>query len=961
MSSESSFVFEISPEPRYVDVDVSEGNFVDVVFLVKNRSHRPLRVEAIPHAVSAPDDATGTPLPLEMWEGWLQVLDDEGNPLLGDITFGDTGVKHIRVRVSLPERVIDGAYQFRLTILGVDNPDEEYSESDLVTVNVKGPQINVRRFVVIALILLAVVILLAVGAAFLLRPRPRLTVQFIGTPPNVALGEVATFKVRVKNERQSDAQNVLLEYTMPDGVIGATAHVPNAAFRYCDEDDRTIFCDLGTLGAGREMQVVIEAVAGPFPEVPTAITHTNSVKVTSRLDDRVATVMADTPLQATQVLTPTAFSVAIDPSVGTAVLEEAVTYRLLAWHNITDTETLSLTFHLPPKMHYVTPIPRDCDQLEDYFTLVCTREGLRYDSRRPEVATFVVNAIPSDTKSSARSGDFDVKIMDAQFVTAGVPPTAAAEAPPPGEQTPAPATAVSVKTRVVNSALQFNGISDYAELGYNRAPENLTVEMWVHPFSTNDGQSFIGAHRAVDDDVENIFLIGYWEGGLHVNVNGDSHELLDTKRSDRFHLAVTVRKLDAESSEVRVYVDGQPVDDWSDDDPAVEDDCAGCKIFDGALDGGETLNWVLGQDWDPGSQGPVESDFFHGALSDVRIWEDVRGRDAIVAGMNVRPQVGAEGLVANWRLEPIDLQSQVLPDRVSATNNGERRGASWGEPVARFGTALELDGLTDGLVSQPVEGGPWQLPVFDGGVPVSATLSAWVFVDSIPSEEQLITGLFSNKIIALAIDNDGHMVAVAPDGDGGSWVSRKDEQPIQAGRWVHYTAVLAPTTPGDDQQPVQNIRLYRDGQLVKNLRAASNPLQQLDVFLEFCSAGIYLGGPAGDCRGAYRFNFSGRLDEVRLWSRALEEDEINSWRNLPGIMFNEVGYWSFDDSPGHSSTRPCEAPPDRPDEQFTCGFHFVPLPEGDFEGEEIWLPVTVAGPAWINADSRIEQQFIDRR
>lgn len=959
MSSESSsFLFDISPEPRFVDVDVSEGNFVDVIFLVQNRSHRPIRVEAIPYAVSAPENASGSALAPELWQGWLQVIDENDKPLIGDIHFEDTSVKHIRVRVTLPERVIDGAYQLRLVIVGVEDPDEEFAASDLVTLNVTGPKLNVRRFVVIALIVLAVIILLAVGAAFLLRPRPRLTVQ-LTAPANVTMGEVAEYSVSVKNERQSDAQNVTLEYSMPDGVIGATAFVPNALYRYCEETERTIVCDLGTIPANATQTVTIDAIAGPFPQATTGISNTRTTTVTSRLDDQVSITPADVPIEVTRILTPTELSVAIDPSVGTAVIEEAVTYRLLAWNNITDTETLSLTFHLPPKMHYVNPLPRNCDQLDDYFTLICTHDGLRYDSARPEFATFLVNAVPSDTSTG-----FAAKITDVGFESAR---TQAQPEDPDAPDQPAATggtiaqPAVSVSTRAVNSALQFNGISDYAELGYNRAPTELTVEAWVHPFSTSDGQSFIGAHREPEGeaDVENIFLVGYWEDGLHINVGGDSHELLDSKRVGRFHLAVTVRQLDSETSEVRVYINGELADQWS-EDGEFDDSCDGCKIFNGALDGDKTLNWVLGQDWDPGSQGRTKSDYFHGALSDVRIWETVRGRDAIAADMNVRPQVGSEGLVANWRLEPLDPQSNVLADRVSTANNGERHGADWGEPVARFGSALLFDGLTDGLYGPPQVEESWQLPQFDTTRPISATVSAWVLVDAIPSEEQLITAVYSNKLIGMGIDSDGQVVVVTQEPGNDAWVSLKDEQPIQAGRWVHYAAVFSP----DRSDPTaQEIALYRNGREIKNLRMADNPLQSLETLLNQCAPGTYLGGPAGPCETAFRFHFAGRLDEVRFWDRVLGEDEINSWRNLPDIMYNEVAYWSFDDSPGRGGTRPLDclelAPPDS---QTTCGFHFVATPDDpDFDGFELWLPLPVAGPAWIDADSRIEQQFLDRQ
>ncbi|MCA9948327.1 MAG: hypothetical protein KDE48_01650, partial [Anaerolineales bacterium] len=687
ISNDERFRFDISPEPRYANVNVSEGNFVDVVFTVQNRSHRAVRVEAIVNALTGPNDSRGEPLPTEIWSDWFTVLGAQ------ELYFDNTSVKHITVRITLPNRLLYGMYKFQLLIVGVDDPDEELAESDTVAVKVSGSGINVGRFVVIALLILAVIILLAVGAALIFQPRPRLDVN-LAAPLNATPGKVANYTVTIKNARQSDATNVALHYKLPEGVIGATAFVPNAAFRYCEEDVRDIHCNLGTLKADETKIVQIDFIPGPFPTYPATITNTETVTVTSSLDDQSASTPAAVKIQTTEILTPTELSVAIDPSVATAVLDEPVTYNVMAWNNITDTDVLTLTYHLPAKMHYEDPIPKRCELLDDYFTMICVSDKLNYNSANPDIASFVIKAIPADTATA-----FTSKVTDVEYVTSeGVKPDFDGE-----DSTNLETLGAKVDTRTVNSALQFNGIDDWAELGYQKAPENFTVEMWVHPVSTNDGQSFIGAHKLdeFEEDVQNVFLAGYWEDGLHINLNGESHTLADMKMTDRFHLAVVVKKRDNDSSEVTVYVDGRLVNDWVDGN---EDDslCDGCIIFEETLDGSQTLPWVLGQDWDQGSQGPIPSDFFHGSLNDVRIWETALGQDEIQRYMQLRPPVDSPGLVANWRLEPVTPDSPVLVDRINTANNGTRKGhVGWGEPVTRFGSALVFDGLSDLLFYTP--------------------------------------------------------------------------------------------------------------------------------------------------------------------------------------------------------------------------------------------------------------------
>ena len=77
-------------------------------------------------------------------------------------------------------------------------------------------------------------------------------------------------------------------------------------------------------------------------------------------------------------------------------------------------------------------------------------------------------------------------------------------------------------------------------------------------------------------------------------------------------------------------------------------------------------------------------------------------------------------------------------------------------------------------------------------------------------------------------------------------------------------------------------------------------------------------------------------------------------------MFNEVAYWPFDDSPNRSGTKACVSAPGAADSQFTCALHYdATALEG--QGAIVSSPTTVEGPTWIEADSRLEQQFLERQ
>ncbi|MCB0127931.1 MAG: hypothetical protein KDE58_36955, partial [Caldilineaceae bacterium] len=108
------------------------------------------------------------------------------------------------------------------------------------------------------------------------------------------------------------------------------------------------------------------------------------------------------------------------------------------------------------------------------------------------------------------------------------------------------AVRADVTTTNLNTALRFDGVDDWVELAYAPGlPDEFTVELWVHPFSSDNGQSFVGAHTV---DGQNLFLVGYWperesgDDGLVVNVLDDDQIMLADKPTHPYHLAVAVKR-----------------------------------------------------------------------------------------------------------------------------------------------------------------------------------------------------------------------------------------------------------------------------------------------------------------------------------------------------------------------------------------------------------------------------------
>ena len=192
----------------------------------------------------------------------------------------------------------------------------------------------------------------------------------------------------------------------------------------------------------------------------------------------------------------------------------------------------------------------------------------------------------------------------------------------------------------------------------------------------------------------------------------------------------------------------------------------------------------------------------------------------------------------------------------------------------------------------------------------------------------------ANLWAGLLVDEDGHVVLVVRLPGSSEWTWQKDEKPLQPGQWVHYAAVVRYDALTG---AILEATLYRDGNDVKG--DTTRPPDLTDLTALRCTDGFYIGGL---CASAGSYYFAGRIDEIRLWNRALSEKEIDVWRKLPGIVFNEVAYWAFDDGPGHDSGKTCLL-------GQTCdlsgagGFHLA-----------------VQGPGWVEADAGLVSGAVER-
>lgn len=753
MSTEQPFQFSFLPEPRRLRMEA--GTSQTIAFTVENRSDRPVLATAFLQTGRDPLNGSGP----ARWAHWLQIVDNGTER--PEMLLSPREVRNFTVAINLPRQLHAGDYEFQFGLLGVTDPDREVDLSEPVTFTVAPlpDQINIGKFALGALLVIALLTLAIFGATYFLSQTGDTSVLMIA-PDRLNLDEVGVYSLTVSNNDPEPFENVIVQYTPAAGVAGGVLLLPDEKYRHCDEAGPDFFCTLGRLPANEQVEVAIQALPRPGA---TVITNTDTVLVHyfRNGQEQTAAAKVDGGRDTTPVIATSApLHLAVDPGVATATVGEPFNYDITAWHEGDTARPLWLDYRLPEGLRYTRtswpdaaePGPGQClPAAGDYFRLRCYL-GIVAPG---ELATARIRVVPTQVTLGATPGRFVLLAGETgatapaarEFTPDACPLQATIAAAGSGDD----AVCLELPLSIVNSALRFDGESDWAELGYRQVPQDFTVELWVNPATTQNGQGLIGAHLA---DGENVFLVGYYNDGLDIRVDA-VHETLSLPGSERYHLAIVVDAISATESHVTVYINGDVFTDWL--TPEDEEQCGSCKVYGDSIDPGTTtLPWVLGMDWDQGTPERRMSDFFEGTLSDVRLWQGERSQKEIRDNMQRRallPETVTDGgeaqgnatLIGYWPLTPVPRaagdanamdDNPLLVDLQAPLYDGQRYGPTWIDTGPYYGTALAFDGIDDSL------GAPFALPAVGSSdtYTVAYTLSAWLAVDSVPTEDAWVAG-----------------------------------------------------------------------------------------------------------------------------------------------------------------------------------------------------------------------------
>ncbi len=401
----------------------------------------------------------------------------------------------------------------------------------------------------------------------------------------------------------------------------------------------------------------------------------------------------------------------------------------------------------------------------------------------------------------------------------------------------------------VGTALDFDGSDDYVSIAENddlkMGSGDFTLSVWVKSSAADDTRTVIWygslkryliriTNGAESDDVSNKALFEIDDNTTAKKIEGDV-----TVADGTWHHIAAVR----DGNTMRLYVDG------------LTDGTADITGY-GSLD-------QAGQPFRIGVNTATSN--MDGQIDEVRIYNTALTATQIQNLYNSSkkttlhaPQNNklTDGLVGYWTFNGKDLTTTTADD-VSGNGN---HGTLTNGPVpaqGKVGQALEFDGVNDYMLIN-------QANVLSGATDFTVNLWAqvtdWgenlIFIDLLshpsPFAHQLMFGTYDNT--------NGRLKVFLPNDALYSFTTVMTNTD-----WAMYTLRRSGST----------LYLYENGALVESISGNLTAIGNTPV-----TSGIYYGQVVGVSFDGSSYNFDGKMDEFRLYDRALTTTEIERLYNL---------------------------------------------------------------------------------
>lgn len=394
-------------------------------------------------------------------------------------------------------------------------------------------------------------------------------------------------------------------------------------------------------------------------------------------------------------------------------------------------------------------------------------------------------------------------------------------------------------------ALDFDGTNDYVDLGTaildtSNSSQAHTVSAWVKSTASSAlyTHNIISQTSSVVSDRFRLIMnssgkIVWYKGGVAIatsdsSVNdGQWHHIVGTKNS---------------SGTVTIYIDGVAEDTGTDSEDF------------------ENTNTYIGYS---------TSDTFDGQIDDVKIWDTdlsnaeiaweynqgkpiahwrFDGHDGVIAKNASSKSVSTDGLVAFWTMND--------------TSGRDYSGGS--HTLTNSGATTSTDGVKNNSLDFESSEIDYMYRSDDDSLDYQGngiTVSAWVKLESSPSSNHfsIVDKSFWNS----TTDNGGYALTVRSDtGDfrfsvrnsngSANYKNAESTSNPSTGEWYHVVGTYDNST----------VKIYVNGQLNQSDSYSGGVMNITDSFVVGC----------GPTTTNY---FDGKIDHVKVWQRALDNNEIN--------------------------------------------------------------------------------------
>ncbi len=463
-------------------------------------------------------------------------------------------------------------------------------------------------------------------------------------------------------------------------------------------------------------------------------------------------------------------------------------------------------------------------------------------------------------------------------------------------------------------SMDFDGEGDYLSVPDSTEldlSEELTIEAWVRPGEGPDQWAPL-----IDKQIPGAEELGEYAYYLYEGDYVEDRPHGGVLEGEYLHAAGPVPKntwshvaLTFDGGTERLYIDGELVDQGTGEEP---------PVTEGQLEIGGS---------------PEHTDWFDGRIDEVRIYNRALSAAEVGSDMEAPIQTPKKGPVAAYSFD--EGTGETVTDVTGDGHTATIEGAEW-TTHGKYGGAMEFGGDADhGVLRIP------ESPELD--LTEELTLEAWVR----PGDEENVWAPLIDKVIPGAEGlseftyylYEGDYEENRPHGAVLEGEYLHALGPVPRGIWSH----IALTFDGAEE------RLYVDGELVDQGTGSGPPVSEGD---------LEIGG--SDEEGNY---FNGRIDEVRIYDRALDAAEVDSDMEAPiqtpkqgpvaAYSFDEGEGTTVEDVTGDGHTGTIEGAEWTTHGKYGGGLHFANTP-GDVVripgSPELDLSEELTLEAWVRPD-----------